>query len=107
MEEARVFFPVTCMTRAIDSYNVVNELSVQPGRLTIDVHERAPVTPAVSPISVLYHLDGRLALQDARWADDFVPMHATLYQRGELDHALSAPEVSLLRQVTIIRRPHL
>ena len=104
VEEARVFFPVTCLTRALDSYNVAARLYVQPGRLTVDVHERA--TTNGPPVSILYHLDSRLRLQQAGWSDNYVPVHASLYAQGELDHQFSAAEESLLRQVTVLRPSH-
>jgi hypothetical protein len=102
-EDARVFFPATCMTRAVEGYNVVAHLWQRPGTLTADVHERVTLEFAGAQAAIAYDLSPGLAVQDVALSDTFVSQHAVFYQNHQLDHPWTSAEKAALRNITVVR----
>ena len=97
-EMARIFFPSTCINRAVDERNLVKEFRLNPPTLIVLVREGA-----VSGPDVFYHFTGRLQLEEVVPSDGFLTLHRQLRESGRLDHAWSREEEESLRN--IIRLP--
>lgn len=94
-ERLRLLFPRSDLNKALFSFNVAVEPTVEHGSIRLMVQE------CVAPPGCLvwYEFDKNLHLISAYAGDDFRSNHARFYQNGKNAHAFTAEEQAAFRKV--------
>lgn len=98
-ERARILFPRSCINRKFEDYNLPYELAVQQNWIGITIRERTG-DPSAGEI---YRLNSKLELVDFDVSDRFKTLHRELESAGQLDHPLTADELSALRRLRVLK----
>jgi hypothetical protein len=94
-ERLRLLFPRSDLNKALFSFNVAVEPTVEDGSIRLMVEEC--VTPP--GCVVVYEFDKNLHLISAYAGDDFRSNHARFYQNGKNAHAFTAEEQAAFHKV--------
>ncbi len=99
-EIVRIFFPRTCVNRAVRPRNDVMGLRWSPPSLLVQVCEGESPEEAIT-----YRFNARLELEDATPSDAFLRLHGWLWQSGRIDHPWSREEEASLRRIIRLTPP--
>jgi hypothetical protein len=94
-ERLRLLFPRSDLNKALFSFNVAVEPTVEHGSIRLTVREC--VTPP--GCLVWYEFDKNLHLISAYAGDEFRSAHARFYQNGKDAHPVSAEEQAAFQKV--------
>ena len=97
-EKLRLLFPRSDLNKALFSFNVATEPTVEHGSIRLTVGE------CLTPVGcfVWYEFDKNLHLISAYAGDDFRSNHARFYQNGKDAHSFTAGEQAELQKVRCI-----
>lgn len=98
VERASVVFPRTCVNQALEVTNRVAVVTFDGGSIRVVVAERE----RDRAMTVHYVLDSGLNVLDVGVSDALRGHHRELESAGQIDHALSADEISALRAVRVV-----
>jgi len=98
VERASVVFPRTCVNQALEVTNRVTVVTFDGGSIRVVVAERE----RDRAMTVHYVLDSGLKVLDVGVSDALRGHHRELESTGQIDHPLSADEISALRAVRVV-----
>jgi len=101
-ERARLLFPRSCMSRALDVWNRVERLAGERDGILVHVYETSNDNPPV----VHYHLDKNLRLRSLAFSAMFERRHLELEATGVLKHHLTREEKTQLEHIRRLPSSH-